>query len=253
MLNALTVSLAAEPAANQRAAASMRQQGFEPAAQFGWRGGVLQAWRNPLQAGGEQLFVDGPQGTACCIGPIWYRGRFGKDALHQLLDEIAQPGASAIDETELRGNFALFLHANDRAWLLNDPLGFARIYMAGDGRFLSTSWLAARAWQGSADIDEAAAIEYVLQGAVHSDRTVASGVSKLPLGQGLDLGAGQPYARFPEGMTGAAREAAEPPAGLEAAVDRMAAHLRTIFAEIAGAFPGHATAALSGGFDSRLI
>jgi len=288
MLNALTVSRAADRAANQRAAASMRQQGFEPAAQFGWRGGVLQAWRNPLQAAGEAFFVDGPQGTACCIGPIWYRGRFGKAALHQLLDEIAQPGQAAgarvesaapggaarpapppIDETELRGNFALFLHAGDRAWLLNDPLGFARVYIAGEGRYLSTSWLAARAWQGSADIDEAAAIEYVLQGAVHSDRTVAQGVSKLPLGRGFDLNAGQPYARFPGGMAGAGQRGEQSEAGsgmnadaarraadtrsLDAAVDQMAAHLRTVFAEIAGAFPGHASAALSGGFDSRLI
>lgn len=255
MLNALTVSRAADRAANQRAAASMRQQGFEPAAQFGWRGGVLQAWRNPLQAAGEAFFVDGPQGTACCIGPIWYRGRFGKAALGQLLDEVSQPGASAaaaappIDETELRGNFVLFLHASERAWLLNDPLGFARVYIAGEGRYLSTSWLAARAWQGSAEIDEAAAIEYVLQGAVHSDRTVAKGVSKLPLGRGFDLGTGQPYARFPGGMAGAGEAAAS----LDAAVDQMAAHLRTVFAEIAGAFPGHASAALSGGFDSRLI
>lgn len=267
MLNALTVSLAADAAATQRTTNSMRRQGFVAQAQFGWRGGVMQAWSNPLQHAEEALFVDCAQGVACAIGPIWYRGRYGNDALRQLLDEIARPGAHAggaepavappIEETELRGNFVLFLHAENRAWLLNDPLGFARIYTAGDGRFHSTSWLAARAWAEGTEIDEAAAIEYVLQGAVHSDRTVARGVSKLALGFGIDLDARRSYPRFPDGMVPPAEPAAGPlsgtAAGFDAAVEQTSAHLRTVFAEISGAFPGRTSAALSGGFDSRLI
>ena len=253
MLNAFTIVLGGGPAGAQRAAASMAQQGFEPAAQFGWRGGVLQAWSSPAQRDTPNLFVHDPAGTACSIGPIWYRGRFGNDALRQLLDEVGapQPGSlPTIDEKQLRGNFALFIQKGDRAWLFNDGLGHVRIHGSSDGLFHGTSWLAARAYEGSADIDEAAAIEYVLLGAVHSDRTVAKGVTKLALGHALDLDARKALPRFPSGMVAGN---APVPSSLDAAVDEIGAHLRIVFGEIAGAFPGHASAALSGGFDSRLI
>src|SRR5690606_10263541 len=108
-------------------------------------------------------FVTSGAGTGCCIGPLWYRGHFGVQALTLLLAEIDEP--SMIDETRLRGNFALFLHKRGRAWLLNDALGFVHLFRSGDGRFHSTSWLATRAYVGDAGVDETAAVQYVLQGA----------------------------------------------------------------------------------------
>ena len=39
-----------------------------------------------------------------------------------------------IDETRLRGNFALFLHKRGRAWLLNDDVQLDLAYSAGLNR-----------------------------------------------------------------------------------------------------------------------
>lgn len=250
MLNALTVTLGGSDAGTLRAQRSLERQGFAPAVRHAWAGGVLQAWSQPAQRESADCFVQAADGAACCIGPIWYRGAFGVDALRRLLDEVSgNDPMPRIDETKLRGNFVLFLHKGARAWLLNDALGFARIYGSGEGRFHSSSWLAARAYGGDADVDEAAAIEYVLLGAPHSERTVARGVTKLALGHSIDLGERRAISRFPMGVWAGATAFGS----FDAAAEALEAHLRTVFAEIVSAFPGRVSAALSGGFDSRLI
>ena len=250
MLNALSVSLGGDAAGVLRATRSMQQQGMAPAVRHVWSGGELQAWSQPAQGDTSDCFVRTPDGAACCVGPIWYRGAFGVDALRRLLDETGEgdplPG---IDETKLRGNFALFLQKGARAWLMNDALGFARFYASRDGRFHGTSWLAARAYGGDAEIDEAAAIEYVLLGAPHSERTVARSVTKLAIGHAIDLGERRAISRFPMGLWSGAQAFGS----FDAAASALEAHLRTVFAEIVSAFPGRTSAALSGGFDSRLI
>lgn len=250
MLSALTVALDGDAAGAARAAASFERQGMVLALRHAWRGGEIQAWSQPAQRDVTDCFVRTADGAACCVGPLWYRGVFGAQALRRMLDEVAEgdqiPG---IDETRLRGNFALFLHKGSRAWLLNDALGFARLYASADGRFYSTSWLAARAYTGDTEIDEAAAIEYVLQGAPHSERTVARSVAKLAIGHALALNERRPIPRFPMGLWACA-----PAFGtIDAAVSALDGHLRTVFAEIVSTFPGRVSAALSGGFDSRLI
>lgn len=248
MLNALSVALHdANRDGSQRAARSMERQGFVSASRFEWDGGALSAWAYPTQQGVDNFDVHTSSGDACCVGPVWYRGRFGNPALGLLLDDITAAGQ--IDEMELRGNFALFLRSQAWCLLLNDALGFVRVYASPDERFYSTSWLATCAYAGQTELDEAAAIEYVLLGASHSERTVARGITTLPLGHAFDLARKRVQARFPEGMW----EEPRAPASFDAAVDETGNHLRTVFGEIAAAFPERTRAALSGGFDSRLI
>ena len=248
MLNALSVFLSdGDPAGQARAASSFARQGFVPAVHFDWNGGRLSAWAYPAQQQVENCSIDTPLGTACCVGPLWYRGRFGAGALAALLDEVRATGR--IDESALRGNFALFLTAGDHVWLLNDALGFVRIYASADGCFFSTSWLAACAYLGRVELDEASAIEYVLVGAPHSRYSVARSVTLLPLGQAFDLTRRRTWQRFPSGIAAEGRDFGS----LDEAVDAVAGHLREVFAEVAMAFPGQVRAALSGGFDSRLI
>jgi len=248
MLNALSVFLdGGNEDGERRAAHSFEQQGFLPATLFKWEGGVLHTWMYPSQREIENCTVQTSTGTACCVGPFWYRGRFGIAALRLLLDEVSMP--TQIGETKLCGNFALFLHKDTRSWLMNDALGFVRIYSSHDGCFYSTSWLTALAYEGQAELDEVAAIEYVLLGASYSDRTVARGISTLPLGHALDLTTRRTWPRFPAGiLTGA-----QTFNSFDNAVATIGAYLQTIFSEIATAFPGRVNAALSGGFDSRLI
>jgi hypothetical protein len=267
MIGALSVSLEGKESGVAAAERSLRQQGFVCGDRIDFAGGTACQWApakggapgkthipHPTDEAGANLdlgIVRGARGDALCVGPIWYRGRFGPEALQRLLSETeprGNDGAPSLDETQLRGNFALFLHRHGRAWLLNDALGFVRVYSSDDGCFHSTSWLAARAYTGSADINEAAAIEYVLLGAVHDDRTIAPGVTKLPLGHGLDLRTRRAWRRFQQDG-----EPDSPYRSIDEAVEGIGDYLLGVFREIAAAFPGRTSAALSGGFDSRLI
>lgn len=246
MLNALSVLLrGANPQGLERAAQSMARQRFLPASHFEWDGGILTAWAHPAQQESENFELRADAGAAWCVGPIWYRGRFGNAALGLLLDDCA---ATGIDEMELRGNFALFLRTRDQCLLVNDALGLVRLYVSPDGFFYSTSWLATCAYTSPVELDEAAAAEYVLLGASHSDRTVARGVATLSLGHAFDLVRGRKRARLSNRVWGG-----QVPRSFDAAVDEIRGYLQVVFKEIVAAFPDHTRAALSGGFDSRLI
>jgi asparagine synthase (glutamine-hydrolysing) len=245
MLNVLSVCLlGSDPHGCVRASKSLMQQGFVPAEGFEWQEGKLDAWSHPSQLAAENCILRTPAGFACCVGPLWYRGRFGVAALHLMIDETGE-----LDETELRGNFALLLGKDQRCFLMNDALGFVRIYASADKRFYSTSWLAICAYAGHVELDEQAAVEYVLLGASHSDSTVARGITTLPLAHSIDLTRGRAYSRFlPGDWIGTTV-----PSSFDEAVDEADALMRTIFREIATAFPARVRTALSGGFDSRLI
>jgi asparagine synthase (glutamine-hydrolysing) len=167
--------------------------------------------------------------------------------LAALLDEVSATGR--LEEKALRGNFALFLDVGEHTWLLNDALGLVRIHATGDGCFFSTSWLAACAYLRSVELDPASAIEYVLTGAAHSPHSVARDVNLLPLGHAFDLRGRCVWQRQPGGFDSRDAEFSS----LDQAVDAIVRHLRAISTEVAVAFPGRINAALSGGFDSRLI
>jgi asparagine synthase (glutamine-hydrolysing) len=248
VLNALSVFLAGgDSAGDTRGARSLERQGFFRAAQVGFNGGSVVAWGSPGQRQAEDCVVQTPSGTACCVGPLWFRGHFGRRALAILLDEVHATGR--LEEGALRGNFALFLDTGEHTWLLNDALGFVRIHVSEDACFFSTSWLAACAYLQRVELDAASAIEYVLLGAAHSCNSVARGVDLLPLGQVQDLKHRCTWQRFPAGF-----DASAPKFGsLDGAVEAISEHLRTVSVEVASAFPGRVNTALSGGFDSRLI
>lgn len=248
MLNALAVSLrGSDPAGCSRASRSLARQGFLAAGSFQWNDGVVDAWAHPSQTVVGNATIRTPDRFACCAGPLWYRGRFASAALALLLADIDDDRDP--DETELRGNFALFLHGKARCVLMNDAPGFVRIYVSADGAFYSTSWLAVCAYSGRVELDDAAAAEYVLLGASHSDRTVAQGITTLPLGCAFDLVRRRSQPRFPAGFWAASRV----PASFGEAADEAASLLRVVFQQAAAAFPVRVRAALSGGFDSRLI
>jgi asparagine synthase (glutamine-hydrolysing) len=247
MLNAITIAIDGDTRGIARAARSMTNQGFERTTRIAWSGGTLDGWSSPLQRSVEDCVFQARDGAACCVGPIWYRQSFGRKALEHLFNEIGDP--AWIDEEQLRGNFVLFLQKGANAWLFNDAPGFAHIYASSDARFYSSSWLAARSYVGNSDIDESAAVEYVLLGAVHSNRSVAVGVSMLPLGCGVELGARRTWQRFPKGVGSGGQRFSGP----DAAIEAVASRFRDVFDEAAAAFPRMTVCALSGGFDSRLI
>lgn len=248
MLNAMCVALdGASHEGVARAAASLQRQGFLPASRHVWVGGQVSTWAFPAQLGVPNNELSTTTGTAYCVGALWYAGKFGTPALRQLLEELDAGGH--IDETRLRGNFAAFLQTSRCCLLCNDLAGFVRIYSSSDTAFYSTSWLATCAYAGAVEVDGAAAIEYVLLGASHSDATVARGITSLPLASAYDLTHKCIHAR-PRIWLDAR---STPPATLDAAIATIATYLETTFAEVTEAFPGRTRIALSGGFDSRLI
>ena len=248
MVNVISVMLnGADRDGAARAAVSVRRQGFLQASALDWEDGELAAFAHPSGQDEKNSEVRTSAGVACCVGPIWYRGKFGRAALTLMLEESDANGS--FDEAQLRGNYTLFLRTRTQCLLLNDALGFVRIYASADGRFYSTSWLAACAYAGSVELDEAAAVEYVLLGASHSCATVARGITTLPGACAFDLIRGRPAPRLPRN---AWSEPSRPPS-FDETVDRICAHLKVINQEVATAFPGRTRAALSGGFDSRLI
>jgi asparagine synthase (glutamine-hydrolysing) len=248
MLNALCIALEGMDADGwSRAVGSMARQGFVGATPMEWPGGRLHAWQHESQQDTELSEWGTTDKAACCAGTLWYRGRFGKSALSTLLRDVET--GSGIDEDQLRGNFALFLRTDDQWLLLNDAMGLVRIYASRDRRFYSTSWLATCAYAGTVELHEAAAIEYVLLGASHSDQTVGEGITTLPLGKVFNLKA----ARVDERSAGESVSNTPEPESIEEAASRLHAHLQTQCSEIVTAFPGAVRMALSGGFDSRLI
>lgn len=248
MLNVLSICLLeCDRDGCTRASNSVERQGFVPAESFGWQDGALKTWAHPSQSTVENCIIRTPAGFACCVGPLWYRGRFGTAALRLLVDEARED--RDMDEMELRGNFALFIRKGRYCRLMNDALGFVRLYASPDELFYSTSWLATCAYVGKVELDEQAAAEYVLLGASHSGRTVARGVTTLPLAHAFDLTQRRPRSRFAPGDWIGTSD----PATFDDAATEADALLRTAFKEIAAAFPGDVRTALSGGFDSRLI
>lgn len=247
VLNALCVSTTdSNHAGEVRAAASMQRQGFRAGRHFAWDGGTLATWGHPTQDDGQSTALHSSTGIACCVGPLWYRNRFGAAALPILLDDLATTGQ--LDEAELSGNFAAFLQTGNHCLLLNDLLGYVRIYASSDRAFYSTSWLATCAYVARAELDAAAAVEYVLLGATHADDTVVQGVHKLPLASAFDLSARcvRPRPRL-------WAEATDRLPTLDDAVATITPHLQATFQRITTAFPNGIHMALSGGFDSRLI
>jgi len=264
LLNALAVSTGGDVQRLRRAKASLARQGFVESVRVDWNDVALSGWSIPNECGGAahaDSFVKTEEGFACCVGPLWYRGLFGGPALLRLLADARAHGSIGsesppidrlpgnIDAAEMRGSYAVFLQQGDSAWLWNDAPAFVHVFRTEDGCFHSTSWLAARAYSGNADLHEDATIEYVLLGASHSEQTVAAGVQQLPTGQAVDLGAGRLHRWLPpqSWISGA------PPRSEDEAAEALCAHLRVVFDEISRAFRGRTRAALSGGFDSRLI
>lgn len=248
MLNVISVAAeGADLSGVRRAAESVRRQGFVSATNLEWEGGALTAWSHTSAPGVDHGEVRTPVGIACCAGPVWYRGKFGRSALVTMLDDV--DGAGRIDESQVRGNYALFIRTDRRCLLMNDALGFVRIHASADRCFYSTSWLASCAYAGRVEIDETSAIEYVLLGASHSDASVARGITTLPLGSAYDLTRRHIEARLSPGDWRGAR----PMANFDEAVEQISDYLKAVSCELAAAFPGRVRAALSGGFDSRLI
>jgi asparagine synthase (glutamine-hydrolysing) len=250
-MSALHLAIDPDPArreqASQRMAASLMRQGLPAPRWHDWAG-IRLGWHAtpgcPDPEAQWRLF-DG--GLVACVGTLFYRGLSGAQALDALWLDFH--GARCAASHELAGEYQVVLARDGRLWSFGDPLGMIKLYESADGRLLSTSWLACADAQPHRSIDPVGALDYLFNGANHGSRTVCEQVriADPALVRELCRGLRVPLFGPTYWLPG------EPFTDAEEALARIGGRLRHLAEGWAHGFPGRLRAALSGGFDSRLL
>jgi hypothetical protein len=231
----------------KRLASSFEKQGLRCVRRHEWRDGMVALLDRVDSATESVPWIDMPNGFVAVVGTaVAERGSLDA-ALRNAWDQFDEPEGSR--SNGLFGNFQLLISKRDAIWLVGDPLGLIRIYASRDGAVLSSSWLAAAEALDRRSMDRTASQEYVLLGANHGDRTPIA-----ELGLCDPCRADELTTMTSRTMTGPDDWIAEPAFDLHSkAVDTFADVLAERARAIARAFPSRVSAALSGGFDSRLV
>jgi asparagine synthase (glutamine-hydrolysing) len=228
---------------------SLRSQGFVERLRVDRERWVLVAYRfdGRHDDTSPDLHVRRGAADAFAVGVPLAGGSAGRAALeHLLARETWQRG---LDPDVLDGSFAAAVADGEQLTAFTDPIGLGKLYLSSDGRLASTSWLAVLEGTRTRQLDRVAALQYVLHGAAHGERTPVRGIEALPSGTAIEW----PGGLRRRWVQAAHWRRATPCASYEEARDRIAVHLRGTLAAHARAAGGRVRMALSGGFDSRLI
>lgn len=231
------------------ALASLSAQGFEQPREFRFEGGSLYWFATPGNPGSVAQFqcIGADGDFVACVGTLFHRNRTGAQALHALWQDFTVPDAFAWDA--LWGNYLVVLSKAGKTWAFGDPVGMVKLYRTTDRAVWSTSWLACAACAGSDGIDRIGLIDYVMSGANHGERTPLDGVRIADPAMAIELST---LATRPLTVPGQWSDAPRFPT-MAAAVDAAAGILTARAHAIRDGFGDRIRAALSGGFDSRLI
>ena len=206
-------------------------------------GGTLRLYARADGGGcGHRRDADGD--WAAYVGTLLFRGREGVAALDAILASGLPLEAL---EAELMGNFVLFLQRDGRLLLAQDRGAALRVYRNAGGDRLSNALLALTAGESPRAPSAQALYEYVFYGLSFGEETPLAGVVTLDDARSWDLIARAPGPRRAQPF---APLAAAPMAEQLASVE---SDLLDTFGTLASAFDGSVTAALSGGYDSRLM
>lgn len=182
---------------------------------------------------------------AACTGVFFYRGKRFERGLELLLEEF---DGRSFPWTECRGHYAVILFKAGRLWLASDELGAYKIYRNVEGTLFSSSFSAVLAALPSPVPDTQGLYEYAFNGATFGEKTLIRDVRQQRRGVLYTLPAfGSPTESAP-----AVREVREAYASIEEAADDFAERLRALFRVYVSGSKSF-RAALSGGYDSRLI
>ncbi len=150
--------------------------------------------------------------------------------------------------SDVRGVFHLVVRKHGILYLFNDGSGLLSIYCNADRRVFSSCWLAVCRLAGRLTLDVQSAYEYVFNGTVLGDRTLAREVDLLPLHAHIECrGGAAKLVASPPAITRA------PKAPREELVEESLRQLRSYVQDLQSVFPQGFNCALSGGYDSRLI
>ena len=239
----------AELEARQNAA--MEAQGFAAPQRLETDGGILFVYPKQIAPTTDlRCFEDGDFVAVC--GTFFYRANTGAQGLQQIYRDFVVPNSRAVVFDPLpcpiHGTYVCIVRKAGRLWIFIDRVGFYKVYCA-DERVLTSSFLTAVACVRSPRLNPQSVYEYVFQGATYGNETVIEDVRLLDAEYSLSFDAGR--------VSKLTRlRLAEPKIEMlpiEEHGERIGRALDEVFDECVDAFGGQIDAALSGGYDSRLI
>lgn len=191
-----------------------------------------------------QFFRIDQQKFLCCVGTMVYRARTGWAALERL----AQAADLDSELERCRGHFALVEGSADGVRIRRDPGAGIELFLDPGRGVLSTSFLAVARGLPRRVLRRHEAHEYLFHGHTLGTETVLEGIRRLDEGEEVRVGREVRVLAAP-------RPPVPPPAsGSRTALAGQTVELLTqSLREVAAAFSGRASLALSGGYDTRLV
>jgi len=179
------------------------------------------------------------------VGTCLYRGGVGPESLRELYRDFT---AGRDCDAHLAGNYAVLIGQGERLSLLGDRSGYYGVYTLKDGSAFSSSFLATTYLADSLSLSPQELYEYVFYGFFFHQTTLFEEVRLLDHERTWRLlpeTESSPRATIPQGFP--------PGAGFGDMLAQVEAKLLDYFRTLGDAYGGSFTAALSGGYDSRLM
>ena len=186
---------------------------------------------------------------AACTGVFFYRGRRLEAGLALLLDEFDWGN---FPWRECRGHYAVVLFKGGRLYLASDELGAYKIYRDVEGTRFSSSFSALRATLPTAVPDDQGIYEYAFNGATFGEKTLLLQIKQQRVGCLYRFEPSGPPTTSAPAVRHESNRYGSIHGSIDEAVDDYAERLRALFRVYGSGSKGF-RAALSGGYDSRLI
>lgn len=193
---------------------------------------------------------DGKGRFCTYVGTMLYKGRTGNQATKAILDDLEAGRRDFVDAAF--GNFCVLLGDQQSLRILTDPAGLHHVYHSDDLSIVTNSFVAAACQAASQRLGHQEILEYILLAATFGRQSLVRDVKLLPArGEILVDGKGRRLFLRDDPWVSSSPSADKACVGDQ--IDQAVAECDRYFAQIASAFGGKVTAALSGGYDSRLV
>lgn len=123
----------------------------------------------------KNYYSDGEQ-SIYAIGTVVYKGLGYHDTLKQLLYDYL---TDSIEYDRIIGSYCVIIYANQKIQIINDALNVCELFTDTEGRFITSSFLAAANAVGKLNIDRNASLEKLLTGYIVGEATLFSEVKRI--------------------------------------------------------------------------
>ena len=233
---------------------AMAAQGFSTPTKLVAGSSVLFAYPK-LVASTVNFHAFGGGDFVAIFGTFFYRGKTGSSGLKAIYQDLEIPAADSNPTAServpgmMRGTYTCVAYKARQLYLFTDRLGLYKVYLAEEGRIVTSSLLTAVACTDQPKLYPQGGFEYVFQGATYGGETPVSGIRLLD--PDIQL-------RISGRVKHTVQRAPLAPATIERGsltdhCKRIHVHLSNLFDEYSEAYESRIDTALSGGYDSRLI